>query len=349
MVQSATNGRFEVAVRTASRRAGRTVSLAAAILLAFVTSARGAGIVLYPTDAGTASAGQAAMAEDASTAASNPAGMTLLDRSQLMTTPGALLALDQFRRRPGNDLLRAEAVAMPACFSRSGRSSMSASSPRTSSARRGCLFGLRSCNVQTTAKHGSDATIVTGQSLITGKVNPSLAYDVNEWLSVGAGFSFGVGRLTVSIEDEQRSFRACRTAACRSSRGMKRSARKVGILLRPISKLRVGLTYQSPDDYKFGFRPHLTGLGPLLNRVRNRIGGTKINIPLTEPQQVMVSAALRRPAQLESDGQRRMAELVRSSESSRSESPAAKQRTVERQPAFLGYVSDRDRAATSDR
>ena len=37
----------------------------------------------------------------------------------------------------------------------------------------------------------------------------------------------------------------------------------VGILLRPIAKLRIGLTYQSPVDYKFGFRPHVTGLGPM--------------------------------------------------------------------------------------
>src|SRR5271168_2894121 len=53
--------------------------------------ALGAGLELYPTDFGTASAGQAALAQDASTAASNPAGMTLLDRSQLMTSPGAVL------------------------------------------------------------------------------------------------------------------------------------------------------------------------------------------------------------------------------------------------------------------
>src|SRR5208337_2046384 len=65
---------------------------------------------------------------------------------------------------------------------------------------------------------------------------------------------------------------------------------KVGILLRPISKLRIGLTYQSPEDYKFGFRPHVTGLGPVASRIRQRLGGVKINVPLTEPQQVMASA-----------------------------------------------------------
>jgi len=60
-------------------------------------------------------------------------------------------------------------------------------------------------------------------------------------------------------------------------------------LLTPSKKLRVGLTYQSPIDYKFGFRPHLTNLGPLFSRLRQRIGGTKINIPMEVPQQVMLS------------------------------------------------------------
>jgi long-subunit fatty acid transport protein len=36
---------------------------------------------------------------------------------------------------------------------------------------------------------------VTQEPLITGKVNPSIAYEVNNWLSIGAGFSFSVGRL----------------------------------------------------------------------------------------------------------------------------------------------------------
>ncbi len=129
---------------------------------------------------------------------------------------------------------------------------------------------------------------VTREPLITGKVNPSIAYEVNDWLSVGAGFSFSVGRLLfqskinnvlprvpdggLSIESWDEAFGG-----------------NVGILLRPIAKLRVGLTYQSPVDYKFGFRPHLTGLGPVLNRIRNRIGGAKINIPMEVPQQVMLS------------------------------------------------------------
>jgi long-chain fatty acid transport protein len=73
------------------------------MLLAFVTSTRGAALELYETgalDLGTASAGRAAMAADASTAAANPAGMTLLDRSQLLGAAGALLPFTNFDLAP---------------------------------------------------------------------------------------------------------------------------------------------------------------------------------------------------------------------------------------------------------
>src|SRR5260370_42235872 len=89
--------------RARGRGMHRTISLAAAVLLTFVTSARGAGLLPYETcapDLGTASAGRAAMAADASTAAANPAGMTLLDRSQLLGSSGAMLPSTNFDIAP---------------------------------------------------------------------------------------------------------------------------------------------------------------------------------------------------------------------------------------------------------
>src|ERR1700719_2938713 len=80
-------------------RIRRTLCLATAVLLTFVTSARASGLLLYETgapDLGTASAGRTAMAADASTAAANPAGMTQLDRTQLLTASGALLPFTNF-------------------------------------------------------------------------------------------------------------------------------------------------------------------------------------------------------------------------------------------------------------
>lgn len=36
---------------------------------------------------------------------------------------------------------------------------------------------------------------LTRGSLLTGQINPSIAYRINDWLSVGAGFTVVVGRL----------------------------------------------------------------------------------------------------------------------------------------------------------
>src|SRR6266436_9951094 len=86
-----------------SRRISRTTFISTVILLMFVTSARSAGLLLYETgapDLGTASAGRAAMAADASTAAANPAGMTLLERSQLLSAYGAMLPSTNFDIAP---------------------------------------------------------------------------------------------------------------------------------------------------------------------------------------------------------------------------------------------------------
>ncbi len=270
------------------RKVYRTISVATLILLTFVTCARAAGLLLYETgapDLGTASAGRAAMAADASTAAANPAGMTLLDRSQLLGASGAILPSNNFDVAPQTTTAGGgggnAGVFMPLggffyVYKLSERVRLGVDAVSDF----GGNFNY--------GKTWTGRYYVTRQPLLTGKVNPSIAYEVNDWLSVGAGFSFSVGRLLFQskinsalprVPDGSLAFESWDEAF----------GGNVGLLLRPIAKLRVGLTYQSPIDYKFGFRPHVTGLGPILNRIRQRIGGTKIEIPMEVPQQVMLS------------------------------------------------------------
>ena len=226
------------------------------------------------------------MAENASTAASNPAGMTLLDRSQLMTAPGALLPSTNFD------------VAPQTTTSGGGGGNAGVFMPL------GSFFYVHNLServrlgVAVFSDYGLGGNpgktwvgryYATYESLITGKVNPSIAYEVNNWLSVGAGFSFGVARFVFQSKINNALPRVPDGGLAMESWDEAFGA-KVGVLLRPISKLRIGLTYQSPEDYKFGFRPHVTGLGPVVSRIRQRIGGVKVNVPLTEPQQVMASA-----------------------------------------------------------
>ncbi len=285
-VQRTAKERPEVTVHRSLRKIHRAISLAIVVLLAFVSSARGAALELYPTDFGTASAGQAAMAENASTAASNPAGMTLLDRSQLLAAPGALLPSTNFD------------VAPQTTTSGGGGGNAGVFTPM------GGFFYVRNLServrlgVAVFSDYGLGGNYgktwvgryyATDESLITGKVSPSIAYEVNNWLSVGAGFSFGVGRFLFQSKINNALPRGPDGGLAMESWDEAFGA-KVGVLFRPISKLRIVLTYQSPEDYKFGFRPHVTGVGPVISRIRQRIGGVKVNVPLTEPQQVMASA-----------------------------------------------------------
>src|SRR5262245_42312252 len=70
----------------------------------FAPAAWAGGIYVYELgtpDLGTAAAGRAASAQDASTVVGNPAGMTRLDHSELTTSLYTVLPSMQFRREPG--------------------------------------------------------------------------------------------------------------------------------------------------------------------------------------------------------------------------------------------------------
>jgi hypothetical protein len=65
----------------------------------------------------------------------------------------------------------------------------------------------------------------------------------------------------------------------------------IGFLLRPTPELKIGLTYNSPVDFKFGFHPFITNLGPGLRLALKKSGllGAKVNLGQTEPMQFMAS------------------------------------------------------------
>ncbi|MGO9685174.1 MAG: OmpP1/FadL family transporter, partial [Beijerinckiaceae bacterium] len=172
---------------------GSIIVCASILVSALQGIALGAGLELYPTDLGTAHAGQAALAENASTAASNPAGMTLLDRSQLMTSPGALLPSTNFDVAPETTTKGGGGGNAGVFFPYGG---FFYAHKLSEQLRLGVAvysdYGLNG----NFGKTWVGRYYITEASLVSGKVNPSIAYEVNNWLSVGAGFSFGVARLT---------------------------------------------------------------------------------------------------------------------------------------------------------
>src|SRR5262245_65494962 len=71
------------------------------------TNALAGGLWFYEQstpDQGTAAAGRAAMARDASTAYGNPAGMSRLDNTQFLIGAGALILQSNFETEPGTNV-----------------------------------------------------------------------------------------------------------------------------------------------------------------------------------------------------------------------------------------------------
>ena len=252
------------------------------------------GVWLYEggtPDLGTAAAGRAALASDASTAGANPAGMTRLDRSQMLTAAQGLYVNSRFDTKlsgfGGGDGGNAGGFVPSGglhCVHRvtdDFRLGISA----------GSYFGLG-------VDYGDDWAgryYTTEAELLTMGVNPAAGYRVNNWLSVGAGVSvlyatldqkaavnnsavpgqagLGDGKLELDADDVGYGF-------------------NLGILLTPQSGTRFGLTYRSEVDLKFKDAATLKNIGPVLQGLLNLSGlaGSEVEIDMTIPQAVMLSA-----------------------------------------------------------
>ena len=94
-------------------------------------------------------------------------------------------------------------------------------------------------------------------TLLTATLNPGMAYRVNDWLSVGAGFSVnyallsetvGINNLGERLPDGRLKFKADDWAF--GSNG--------GVLLEPSARLRFGLIYRSQVDTSYTDRIRFT-------------------------------------------------------------------------------------------
>jgi long-chain fatty acid transport protein len=262
----------------------------AALVAIFPSHALGAGLSLYETgapDLGTAQAGQAALAADASTAGSNPAGMTLLDRTQLLVAAGAMLPAINFN--PGSQTTTGGTGGGNAgvFFPLGGSFFVYKLSDRW---RLGVAAGSNFGLAVDYGQHWAGRYYLTESSIITGQINPSIAYRVNRWLSVGVGASAVGARLFDQAKVNNVLDRFPDGGFSLESWSFSAGG-NAGILIKPNEKVRFGLTYTSPVDFTFGFNPHFTGLGPGLTAALRKSGaiGSKLNLDMTEPQQMMSS------------------------------------------------------------
>jgi long-chain fatty acid transport protein len=258
-----------------------------------ISTAWGGGVWLYEggtPDLGTAGAGRASLATDASTAGTNPAGMTRLGRSQMLSAVQGLYVNSKFDTQSsgfgGGDggnaggFVPSGGLHYVHRVSNDFRLGISA----------GSYFGLG-------VDYGDDWAgryYTTKAELLTFGVNPGAGYRVNKWLAVGAGFSVLYATL------DQRA--AVNNSAVPGQAGLSDGKLELdaddvgygfnlGILVSPWSSTRFGLTYRSEVDLEFKDSASLKNIGPVLQGLLNASGvaGSKVDIDMTIPQAVMLS------------------------------------------------------------
>ena len=134
----------------------------------------------------------------------------------------------------------------------------------------------------------------TEVELLTFAVNPGASYRVNDWLSVGAGFSL------IYADLEQKA--AVNNSAVPLQRGLPDGKLEIkdddtnfgfnlGILLTPWKTTRFGLTYRSEVDLEFEDVASLSNIGRVLQGLLNLSGvaSKEVDMKMTIPQAVMLS------------------------------------------------------------
>jgi long-chain fatty acid transport protein len=268
----------------------RKIFTAVLITLTMSPAVRAAGLWLYEggtPDLGTAGAGRAALATDASTAGGNPAGMTRLDESQM--TVGAQVLLPQIKfdvnedsfggGNGGNAGYLTPAATLYYVHNLSPDFKLGVAA--------GSYFGL---GLEYDDDWAGRYYFQEGQFLTFG-LNPVAAYRINKYLSVGGGVSVvvsnyeaktAVRNLEPGSGDGRLEFDANDTGY----------GANLGLLIEPRVGTRFGITYRSKVDLEYEDKPDLKNIGPLLQTALDVTGleGSKVKLDMEIPQAVLVSA-----------------------------------------------------------
>ena len=268
-------------------------ALAGGTLLPQSSIAGGIGLYEIATpDLGLASAGYAARADDSSTLFKNPAGMSLLEGTQVQ---GGLQALY------GSVSFTPDATTSTQLGADDGDNalgwlpggSLFVVAPLGEKWRVGfgmlSYFGLaEDYNDNWVGRYYVQDSALLGMSL-----TPSLSFQATDWLSIGAGLNAMYGYLNTRIAVNNRD-PLLPSAPPVPDGQMSLEDRvwgfgaNVGVLIKASEKTRFGLTYLSAVDLDFSDRPTFSGVqGVLGNLLANP---SELNLGMTVPQAAMLSA-----------------------------------------------------------
>jgi len=275
----------------------KRIMLTAAVLVLATTNARAAGIWLYEmgqADMGTATAGRAAMARDASTAFSNPAGMTRLDRSQL-TAAGLLLDVNiEFDGQTTWNTWNNSNTETTGNQHNAGgfvpAGSFNYVQVVTPDLRLGLTVGSYFGLGGEFGNSWQGRYYAQRLELMTMAINPVAAYKVNDWFSVGGGVTSLYSLLKTDMAINNRNHLNPNDPPQPDGQFKINSndwgwGYNAGVMMEPTKSTRVGLTYRSKIDLKFDDSPAVSGVtGPIGARIAEVLNNGMLGLEITVPQ-----------------------------------------------------------------
>ena len=247
------------------------------------------GLWVYETaspDVGTASAGRAALANDASTAFSNPAGMTRTG-TQLLFGLQPTIVTTEFDRGTGTTIDgtnggNAGGLLPAGAFYGVYRVN--------SDLAVGAAFNSYAGGALDYETNWVGRYLTTEAALLTLTFGPSVAYRVLPWLSVGVGFDIQWAKVKNELAINNR-LESLPDGFMKYEDNNFGFGGNVGALFEIDDQTRVGITYRSQVDHGFSDVPSFGQLGPGLEAALRRAGvlGASLGLDTTIPQEVMLS------------------------------------------------------------
>jgi len=259
----------------------------------FAAHAWAGGLILYELgtpDVGLASAGYAARAQDAGTIATNPAGMSRLETSELLLGAQALYADLEFSPNANTNVDGGGGDGGNAVEWFPGGSAFYVHKVSSDLTMGFGLFGNFGLMLEYDADWAGRYLFQEG-GLLGLSLMPAVAYRFNDRLSVGAGLNamYGIFENQAAVnnpaagglpdgkleyEDSDWGFGA-----------------NLGVLYELSQATRFGLTYCSEISLEFEDTPDLEGLGPVLTGALQAAGllNNQLGVDIDKPQTVMAS------------------------------------------------------------
>ena len=260
--------------------------VALTVLLCDFATAGAGGFFLYEigTEVGLASAGYGVGTLDPSTQFTNPAGMTHLEGDQLMA--GVQGILPNLRFNPNGASTKGGTnggqalIPLPSAsfFYQHGLTNDLKIGISTFA----YFGGGLDYNLNWVGRYFNQTSVTVGQS-----IQPTIAYRVNNWLSVGAGPIFMIGYLRDRVGINN-LLPALGDGQLRLKDWTLGYGGNLGILLEPRADTRVGITYLTPVSLDFSSAADFRGLGPGLALLFLKRGllNANVDLGLTVPQAV---------------------------------------------------------------